>query len=98
MNIAGYFIIVILGMIAGMVLVLFMQGASKAAKDHEMFMEGYKAGLQENQKEKPKKPTEDVLGYKCPVCGKNVWGLVSKMQYCGECGNRMDWGCEHDRE
>lgn len=98
MNIEGYFIIAILGVLAFLVarmgLILYVQGAGKAGKDHELFMEGYKAGLQENQKETPKKPTEDVLGYKCPVCGKSVWGLVSKMQYCGECGNKMDWSDE----
>lgn len=50
------------------------------------------------KKQIPKKPTEDVLGYRCPVCGKPVWGLVSRMNYCGECGNKMDWENEHDGE
>jgi len=82
----------IAGLIIGIVGLLFMQGASKTSNEYELFTEGYTAGLREHKKEIPKKPREDVLGYRCPVCDTQVWGLVSKMNYCGECGNRMDWG------
>lgn len=82
----------IAGMVLGMLGLLFMQGASKTSRDHELFTEGYTAALQENKKEIPKKPREDVLGYRCPVCDTHVWGLVSRMNYCGECGNKMEWG------
>lgn len=82
----------IAGMVLGMLGLLFMQGASRTSREHELFTEGYTAGLKENQKEIPKKPREDVLGYRCPVCDTHVWGLVSRMNYCGECGNKMDWG------
>lgn len=87
-----YYAVFGIGLFLGMAFVLFMQGASHTSKEHEMFTEGYKAGLKESRKETPQKPREDVLGYRCPVCDKPVWGLVSKMQYCGECGNKMDWG------
>ena len=84
--------IFLIGFCLGALLILSVKDSDRVSKDREIFTEGYKAGMKENRKEIPQKPTEDVLGYKCPVCGKSVWGLVSKMNYCGECGNRMDWG------
>lgn len=84
----------IAGLILGMLGLLFMQGASKTNKEYELFTEGYTAGLREHKKEIPKKPTEDIYGDKCPVCGKYVWGFVSKMQYCANCGQKIDWGDE----
>ena len=84
--------IFIVGFCLGALFILSVKDADKVSKDHETFTEGYKAGLQENKKEIPKKPTEDVYGDKCPVCGKYVWGFVSKMRYCANCGQKIDWG------
>lgn len=82
----------IAGLIVGIIFLLLVQGASKISKEQEIFIDGYKAGLQERRKEIPQKPEEDVYGDKCPVCGKYVWGFVSKMNYCANCGQKIDWG------
>lgn len=82
----------IAGLIIGVITLLFIQGANKTNHDHELFTEGYTTGLREHKKEIPQKPTEDVYGDKCPVCGKYVWGFVSKMNYCANCGQKIDWG------
>lgn len=79
------------GALTGMSFILFLVGATKTEKEHEIFMEGYNEGLKRMEHEIPKKPVEDTLGFICPVCKRNVWGIVSKMYYCAHCGQKMGW-------
>lgn len=81
----------VLGILLGMSFILFVMGATKTEKEHEIFMEGYNEGLKRMDHEVPKKPIEDTLGFLCPVCKRNVWGIVSKMYYCAHCGQKQGW-------
>ena len=75
--------------------------------DKEIMEVVYKTGIEVNkealiealEKQKPKKPilTEadeyGIVDHLCPTCGEP---LISK--YCYECGQRIDWSAEPDKE
>ena len=82
----------IAGMIIGTFGLLFVQGANKTSREHEIYTEGYKAGLAEIERENPKKPYQDENGEVCPMCNRYVWGYVKRMNYCSGCGQKIDWG------
>lgn len=84
-------LILVTGILLGMSFTMYVISATKAEKEHEIFMEGYNEGLKRMDHEIPKKPIEDTLGFLCPVCKRNVWGIVSKMYYCAHCGQKMGW-------
>ena len=84
-------LILVLGIILGMSFTMCVISSIKEKKEHEIFMEGYNEGLKRMEHEIPKKPIEDTLGFICPVCKRNVCGIVSKMYYCAHCGQKMGW-------
>ena len=42
----------------------------------------------------PMKPEFRDHGYKCPICCAWVWGFTDKRDFCGKCGQAIDWS-EH---
>ena len=90
-------VMIVLGILLGMSFIMFVKSATETEKEHEIFMEGYNEGLKRMDREIPKKPIEDTLGFICPVCKRNVWGIVSKMYYCAHCGQKIGYEIEEKR-
>lgn len=81
----------VLGILTGISFIMAVISSIRTKNKHKSFMNGFNEGLKMHRHEIPMKPVENVLGFICPVCGRNVWGIVSKMYYCAHCGQKMGW-------
>lgn len=81
----------VLGILTGISFIMMVISTIRTKNKHKSFMNGFNEGLKMQRHEIPMKPVKDVLGFICPVCGRNVWGIVSKMYYCGHCGQKQGW-------
>ena len=50
------------------------------------------------EKQMPKKPVYGTANIKCPNCGATLlyYFYSFKIDYCDECGQRLDWSEEND--
>ena len=50
------------------------------------------------EKQTPKKPVYGAANIKCPNCGATLlyYFYSFKIDYCDECGQRLDWSEEND--
>lgn len=50
------------------------------------------------EKQIPKKPIHGAANIKCPNCGATLlyYFHLFKIDYCDECGQRLDWSEEND--
>ena len=63
----------------------------------------FETAIEALEKQIPKKPIEKWTGdewvIKCPVCGKYVFDVSEyewARQFCGGCGQAIDWECDTD--